>query len=399
MASPFRCSQVYLASLELTADIEALGAAVRPAELGAQLEPIVAAWLGKTADSNARVREASEAALLGLCRAGAATVEAVGTHASAPPRRAGDVRGQLGRLSLLACLVAEYGVAAPLERCVACAKRALASPNGQVRQRAVDLCREVYRLSEGGAFGALLDELKPAQRETFAAMLNEVDAERSLGSEGGQLPPDGLSDIAEGNEDEASTRGASRGPAASGGGGRRQQQQQLASTSELEGSFSVPQPEPAGGGGEEQGGEGDEQTCQFCARHDPDFSDENLDLHFWRDCPMLMTCSLCEQVVEISYYREHLLTECESAEAHAQGERLSEGTCPLCGVVVPADEGGWTDHLLVSARPPRSLDASRCAAPPPPEVRRRLMPPAPPLPLHRAAQVDICEKNPRPVAT
>ncbi|CAM9718793.1 unnamed protein product, partial [Chrysoparadoxa australica] len=39
-------------------------------------------------------------------------------------------------------------------------------------------------------------------------------------------------------------------------------------------------------------------------------SEENLDLHYWQSCPMLMSCMECGQVIEISTLPEHLLDEC-----------------------------------------------------------------------------------------
>lgn len=37
-------------------------------------------------------------------------------------------------------------------------------------------------------------------------------------------------------------------------------------------------------------------TCQFCGKYDPSFTDETLDMHYWQNCPMLMSCSECGQV-------------------------------------------------------------------------------------------------------
>jgi hypothetical protein len=425
--------QVFLSSLELTEDVLEIGTSLKPSERAQQLEPVLVAWLHKTADSNARVRESAEASILGLVRADALSAELVASHAAAPLRKAGDVRGLLGRLSLLAYLVAEFGASAPLDRALHFAKTALSSPNGQVRQRAVDVCREVYQVVEPDSLGWLLEELKPAQRETLASVFAEVDAERSLhgdeaddddggggaagaGGASGALDAkgdDGLSDIAEGNEDEssiASSRAAaalalaaSAGGATSadasgrlalpatgggvggGGGGGKAcggGNRLLSSTSELKGSFLVPPPSAGGaGGGGDSGAEGaagaarqlqqqeaelasEEHICQFCGRDDPSFTDENLDLHFWRDCPMLMTCTMCDQVVEISYFREHLLAECENGEAPREGERIADGTCPLCGIVFPADDDGWTNHLLVRAAraPPQTFLRLRCGS-------------------------------------
>lgn len=34
----------------------------------------------------------------------------------------------------------------------------------------------------------------------------------------------------------------------------------------------------------------DDKVCNFCGRADPNFSADTLDLHYWKDCPMLTRC-------------------------------------------------------------------------------------------------------------
>lgn len=57
--------------------------------------------------------------------------------------------------------------------------------------------------------------------------------------------------------------------------------------------------------GEEAEGEGQQEeeedddvthTCQFCGKYDPSFTDEKLDMHYWQNCPMLISCEECGQV-------------------------------------------------------------------------------------------------------
>lgn len=43
-----------------------------------------------------------------------------------------------------------------------------------------------------------------------------------------------------------------------------------------------------------------DNQCQFCHREDEDFNPESLDIHYWKECPMLTTCQECEQVIEIA---------------------------------------------------------------------------------------------------
>jgi centrosomal protein CEP104 len=63
--------------------------------------------------------------------------------------------------------------------------------------------------------------------------------------------------------------------------------------------------------------------CQFCDESNPAFAEgEAMDLHFWKDCPMLTECQYCNQVIEIETLNQHLLHECE--------KHLDFKECPRC---------------------------------------------------------------------
>ena len=49
----------------------------------------------------------------------------------------------------------------------------------------------------------------------------------------------------------------------------------------------------------------------FCKISNPEWNEDSLDLHYWKDCPMLSPCPACAQVVEIAGLTDHLLDECE----------------------------------------------------------------------------------------
>merc|ERR1712129_595362 len=115
-------------------------------------------------------------------------------------------------------------------------------------------------------------------------------------------------------------------------------------------------------------GDDDEQedVCNFCGLRDQSFleNEENLDLHYWQSCPMLTSCKLCEQVIEIATLHEHILNECESGIQHQMCRECnvpypvnsnephtkcpSPGIkCPLCLCVISADTPeAWKKHLL-----------------------------------------------------
>ncbi|KAJ8371149.1 hypothetical protein SKAU_G00111770 [Synaphobranchus kaupii] len=114
-----------------------------------------------------------------------------------------------------------------------------------------------------------------------------------------------------------------------------------------------------------------DRLCIFCGEKDESFTEEGLDLHYWKHCPMLRRCDLCRQVVEISSLNEHLLVECESkgefakcqhcAEAVPRDELAEHGRsqacnppvtdkvsnhCPLCHDNFMPGEEAWKSHLM-----------------------------------------------------
>uniref|UniRef100_A0A671LA52 Centrosomal protein of 104 kDa n=1 Tax=Sinocyclocheilus anshuiensis TaxID=1608454 RepID=A0A671LA52_9TELE len=87
--------------------------------------------------------------------------------------------------------------------------------------------------------------------------------------------------------------------------------------------------------------------CIFCGERDESFTEDGLDLHYWKHCPMLQRCLQCRQVVEIVSLTEHLLTECEWRADFTQ--------CPLCSEALTRDK--LTEHAQRAAcNPPTSGD-------------------------------------------
>ncbi|NXS58955.1 CE104 protein, partial [Brachypteracias leptosomus] len=73
-----------------------------------------------------------------------------------------------------------------------------------------------------------------------------------------------------------------------------------------------------------------DNLCIFCGERDESFTEERLDCHYWKHCPMLTICEHCKQVVEIASLTEHLLSSCEQKD--------SFGKCPRCGEAIPKEE-------------------------------------------------------------
>ncbi|KAM9350454.1 centrosomal protein of 104 kDa [Symphorus nematophorus] len=114
-----------------------------------------------------------------------------------------------------------------------------------------------------------------------------------------------------------------------------------------------------------------DNLCIFCGKKDESFTEDGLDLHYWKHCPMLRRCDECRQVVEIASLTEHLLGECESRSKFSQCPRCSEAVaaedltrhvqgpacnppisgkgsnhCPLCHNNFMPGEEAWKAHLM-----------------------------------------------------
>ncbi|KAF4018486.1 hypothetical protein G4228_010285 [Cervus hanglu yarkandensis] len=114
-----------------------------------------------------------------------------------------------------------------------------------------------------------------------------------------------------------------------------------------------------------------DNLCIFCGERNDSFTEEGLDLHYWKHCLMLTRCEHCRQVVEISSLTEHLLTECDQKDGFGRCYRCSEAIskeelprhvktrdcnpakseklanrCPLCHENFSPGEEAWKAHLM-----------------------------------------------------
>ncbi|XP_016808328.2 centrosomal protein of 104 kDa isoform X6 [Pan troglodytes] len=114
-----------------------------------------------------------------------------------------------------------------------------------------------------------------------------------------------------------------------------------------------------------------DNLCIFCGERSESFTEEGLDLHYWKHCLMLTRCDHCKQVVEISSLTEHLLTECDEKDGFGKCYRCSEAVfkeelprhikhkdcnpakpeklanrCPLCHENFSPGDEAWKAHLM-----------------------------------------------------
>eukprot|EP00127_Corallochytrium_limacisporum_P006464 Clim_evm7s228 gene=Clim_evmTU7s228 len=113
-----------------------------------------------------------------------------------------------------------------------------------------------------------------------------------------------------------------------------------------------------------------DKMCIFCGETDDSFTPDQLDVHYWKSCLMLTSCSHCKQIVEVSALNDHRRTECDKAKdmdrckrckktmlkselvEHSKlkccpltTEKQATNRCPLCMDMLNGTEGGWTEHL------------------------------------------------------
>ncbi|XP_072039670.1 centrosomal protein of 104 kDa-like isoform X2 [Amphiura filiformis] len=110
-----------------------------------------------------------------------------------------------------------------------------------------------------------------------------------------------------------------------------------------------------------------DNQCVFCGEEDGAFQTQSeMDEHFMQLCPMLMPCSSCKQVVEISGLHEHMLSECIFHDKFAKCSRCHQvkektviekhktcsvlpenmARCPLCNLTFLQTEEQWQIHLI-----------------------------------------------------
>ena len=110
-------------------------------------------------------------------------------------------------------------------------------------------------------------------------------------------------------------------------------------------------------------------ACEFCGYYKPHITKDELNIHQYKDCPMLMQCDNCKQIIEISNLNNHLLNECDFKEKYTKCNRCKlvvekesltqhqtsencfdvnedkEKLCPLCHLNI-VTEDIWKIHFL-----------------------------------------------------
>ena len=284
------------------------------------IQTILGVLLEKIGDSNNRVKDLAESSFLVLSKSELVGVEQAVKCILRPGKEKNiSLKQMQGRVSLLAAFVSEFRIdnpLVPLNPVVDFGIQAFLSPNPDLKSVGTTLLTQIF-----GCIGTRLTQilsesrlLKPGQLDSLLSRFSEIEISNY------------------------------------------QDSRPLAS------NRKTPQKE---------------SFCRFCGKHDELFTDpDRLDIHYWKDCPMLVACLQCSQIVEILHLNSHLLRECELKDLIGQCTRCKEAInmdefenhleenaclpakhpskanrCPLCHDDVDPGQSGWLKHILSEGCP------------------------------------------------
>ena len=302
------------------------------------LDSTVSCLVEKLADGNARIREGAHKGLDILASSSNIGPAVVGSHSmrALPSKQANAWRPILARLQVLRELVASYGVGGnslSWESAMNFIKSngAFAHSNAEVRDAARDLTVAIQKHVGTPALESYLQALRPKQLEEYMAAFDGVApaAAAAAAAAGMKKIPStdaGAKQTASsgkggGKVNTSAVRAAEKEPPRGGGAA-------AAAAAAAAGAKGEKHASPKKGHAQAQASasakDGDDDyeeekfeeatdftKCMFCEESNKGWNEDALDLHYWKDCPLLSPCPACAQVVEIAGLPEHLLDECE----------------------------------------------------------------------------------------
>jgi len=369
---------------------------IRKTDIHPQLDPLMPSLIEKLGHNAARLRDVSAQLLKTLSRLKCVGVHYLASFVLKLLRRGKSMlwRQLLGRLKILVDFISEFGMREEnglgLEAVMQLitANNGHMNPNAEVRECAKEVVLQAYS-EVGDAVLPYLKDLRPKQREEYEAGFAEID--RGQGRSPSKRAPPKVSARSQGSPTPSKKKHrGSQSPmkrnntraSFSTGSPKSQASRDINININLQSPSKL---DRFGGMAEEvedeeeYSDEEDPYKCQFCGRYDPEFTQDALDLHYWKECPMLTSCAQCEQVIEVSMLNDHLLNECEMKYNHQKCPRCWEAIasqffeqhvkrgacvpaqplnkasrCPICHKDVKAGEEGWREHILEGSGCPKN---------------------------------------------
>lgn len=341
-------------------------------ELSAYIENVLSVLLEKVGENNARIKELTESAFLALANSPivscASCVNALirGVQGE-KSKKASSFRHLAGRLGVLLEIVRNFGVNnanVPFQSTVEFALKNLDHQNPEVRNACIALLVEIYKIVGENKLLPLLENIRPAQMEIlqteFSAVSGKKPAKKPANDQKNKENVQVTTNIRKPAKNAANVSGFS-GDSDREDGKKPEKSEKVAKIGKN--SSEIPAKQGI--------------SCDFCGKADRLFADKGkLDIHLWKDCPMLAICQMCEQVVEISCLNSHLLDECDFKKSFRKCPRCKEAIhannykqhteemaclpnkpanvanrCALCHSDIMPGEIGWKNHLISEGCP------------------------------------------------
>ncbi|GFG38230.1 hypothetical protein Cfor_12223 [Coptotermes formosanus] len=327
---------------------------VTPAEVARSVDRLLPELLSKSGDPTPRIHNMAVHTILSMadCR-DVRDLHIIPVHLSRPLTSSTHPRLALSRLEMVEQLVLSHGISTDKQSGLTCrvlsefGSSGLHHPAEAVRKVAERILTLVYRVNPR----LVRKQLPPDDDITRRNLLY-----RQLFHEFDRLDIQRKKEILEQNKHAMVTAATGAGS----GGGSGGQGSSSSSTSVITSPSDTSQQDAT-----------DDKMCIFCLSRYDSLSEEGLNIHYWRSCPMLMRCMHCKQVVEIASLSQHLLEECEMQQSYRKCERCTEAVlcelfdqhmadtscnpaepesaanhCPLCHCNIPPYEDGWRQHLI-----------------------------------------------------
>ncbi|KAM3137982.1 hypothetical protein pb186bvf_009877 [Paramecium bursaria] len=312
-------------------------------EFQEHLDQVILGVMEKLGDNNPRLKEQADQALMMLADHPSIGPLIVQQHLvkgfTNKPKIETSVKHMVGRLQMLQALVKKFEInnaQMPYQSIVDFGVKMVEDKNEPVRTQAILLLVEIYRFV-GQRLKQSLGKVRPAQMQTLEEFFNDIDGGGNVVQEPFEQPQ-----IVETNINAQGGNKATKKPPPA----KQQQEEQ----------FKQQQSQNTA-------------KCDYCDKVDPQFRDQDqLDRHLWGECPMLVNCSQCTQVVEISDYSQHLLEECKMKRKFKSCPKCREAVlqtgfdrhledckgksemntvrCPLCHLDLKVNQNVWKLHLV-----------------------------------------------------
>ena len=243
--------------------------------IGPPLEPVVMSLLEKLNDGASRVRDTALKSLMNIAACSSIGPALVGSRALIPLQ--GKLRSLprplVGRLQVLSGIVSSYGLGNSSnlsgETILNYCKNvgAFNHSNGEVRDACKELTIALQSIIGSEPIEPYLSVLRPKQIEEYMAAFEKNGCEiKKIRSDERPTVKQEKS-----NRDNATTHSKAT---------PRGQSQEVKKEERQEVS--------------------DFSTCMFCGKVDKRWDEDALDLHYWKDCPLLFPCPACAQVRLVS---------------------------------------------------------------------------------------------------